>query len=114
MMTRLKPAYAAMTRDSAERCEVALNEVTRRLRVSAFEDPHGTFTRDADGRTVIRPPDEWTEAQRVAVKDVRLRDGRVDAVRFHDPMPALNALVRHVGFYEVDNRQQHNGLADLL
>lgn len=102
----------------AERTGIELADIVQRIYDLAMRDPAGFY--DSHGRPL--PIDEIPLALRVGiegidvevVKERGVAVGEVTKYKLAKPTVALDMLMRHLGGYELDNRQSLDPLAELL
>jgi len=117
----IRDGQAAAREIVAQRAGVTLAAVVERLAAIGFRDVAGFF--DEDGRP--RPLDEVPEALRASIEGLDVETlkergpggrtlGEVTKYKLAKPTVALDMLMRHLGGYELDNRQQSDPLRELL
>ena len=110
----VREAQERIRRDAEEKAGVTLAEVLLQLKRLAMFDTRALF--NADGS--VRPPSEWpddiaaviagVEVQELNVGkgDERQQIGVLKKVKLIERTKSLDMLMRHLGGYEVDNRQK--------
>jgi hypothetical protein len=102
----------------AERTGIELSAVVARIYDLAMRDPAGFF--DSHGKPL--PLDEVPIALRAAIEGIDVETvkergvavGEVTKYKLAKPTVALDMLMRHLGGYELDNRQSTDPLTELL
>jgi phage terminase small subunit len=121
-----RPQIAEMVREGlataraivAERTGIQLADVVQRIAEIAMRDPAAMF----DENGAPRPLDEIPVGLRACIEGLdveKMKDrgvvvGEVVKYKLAKPTVALDMLMRHLGGYELDNRQQSDPLIELL
>lgn len=103
---------------AAQASGITLADVVNRLAEIGMRDPAGFY--DERGRP--RPIDELPPGLRASIEGIDVEEikergvtvGEVKKYKLAKPTVALDMLMRHLGGYELDNRQTLDPLADLL
>jgi phage terminase small subunit len=93
------------------RTEITSDRVILEIARLAFSDPRKAFTGANELKDIHDWPDEVAAAiSSIKIKELRDADGTVTGtvkeVKFWDKNSAADKLMKHLGAYEVDNRQK--------
>lgn len=86
----------------------------------AMANVRDVFTWEEDGQISMKPVEELTPEQTAAIAEIQFRHdykGNKDyiaKVKFHNKNTALEALSRHLGLFEQDNKQKSTANADVV
>lgn len=116
--THREEVIAKVQQDTGITIERTLREIAR----IGFFDPRRMFTEDGRPKAIHELDDDTAAV--IAGLDVveefagqgqdRVQIGHVKKWKLADKKGALDMLMKHLGSYEVDNKQKVDGLADLL
>lgn len=78
------------------------------------------FTWEEDGELKMKPIEELTPEQTAAIAEISVRHDYkskkdyVSKIKFHNKNTALEALARHLGIFEKDNKQKASASAEVV
>src|SRR5574343_1564359 len=86
----------------------------------ALANVKDVFTWEEDGELKMKPIEELTPEQTAAIAEVSVRHDYkskkdyVSKIKFHNKNTALEALARHLGIFEKDNKQKAAASAEVV
>lgn len=105
----IKEEIQRLTNGLQEAAGVKAEDVIKELSRISFFNPKNLF--DGNRIKAITELDDDTAA---AISSIKIKaDGDIE-YRMNDKNSALDKLAKHLGLYELDNKQQNQGLADAL
>jgi phage terminase small subunit len=97
-----RPAIAEAVRQAqearAQRTLITADRVLQQLGRIAFADVR-KLTRSGDKGPEFKPLGELTEEEAAAIAEFS-SDGKATRIKLHDRLQALDAIARHIGFYD--------------
>lgn len=109
-LDKVSARIAAFQAQAAAEAGLDRNRVLQELAKLVHSDIAGII--GPDGRTLL--PNELDEATRPAVSSFKIDEyGRIE-YKFWDKKGAIDMAMKHLGLYEVDNKQKNQAAAEFL
>lgn len=108
----IQAKIAELSEQLSNETNVKAQDVIKELARISFFNPKNLF--DGNRIKAITELDDDTAAAIASIKIKDAKDTREIEYRMNDKNSALDKLAKHLGLYELDNKQQNQGLADAL